>query len=211
MPDTVISDTVLPDTVIPGTVMPEIVMPEIVTPETVTTGTEVPHDAGHAKAFPPLDPSTFAPQLFWLAVSFGALYLILSRVALPRVSEVIEERRDRIQRDLDSAERLKDETEKALTGYEKALADARGNASNIAREERETLNADVAAEQAKVEDQITAKLADAEARIAATKSKALQSINVIAADTAVAIVSKLIGEEVSTNDARRALPSSIAE
>ena len=140
---------------------------------TVTTGTEVPHDAGHAKAFPPLDPTTFAPQLFWLALTFGALYIILSRVALPRVSEVIEERRDRIQRDLDAAERLKDETDKALQGYEKALSDARSNASGLAKQEREALDAEVAAEQSKVEDQITAKLAEAESRIAETKTKAL--------------------------------------
>lgn len=177
------------------------------TPHDVSTGTEVAHDAGHAKPFPPLNPENFAPQLFWLALTFGALYVILSRVALPRVSEVIEERRDRIQRDLDAAERLKDETEKALNGYEQALADARSNASGIAKEERETLNAEVAKEQAKVEEQLNAKLAEAEARIAETKAKALEGVNTIAADTAVAIVAKLIGDTVSSDEAKRALPA----
>ncbi len=176
-------------------------------PHDLSTGTEVPHDAGHAKAFPPLDPAHFAPQLFWLALSFGALYIILSRVALPRVSEVIEERRDRIQRDFDAAERLKDETDKALNGYEKALADARSNASSIANKEREVLNAEVAKEQAKVEDQISAKLTEAEARIAETKTKALQGVNTIAADTAVAIVAKLVGDTVSADEAKSALPA----
>ena len=175
--------------------------------EPMTATTEVPHDAGQAKVFPPLDPSTFAPQLFWLALTFGVLYVILSRVALPRVSEVIEERRDRIQRDLDAAERLKDETENALAGYEKALSDARSNASGIAREERETLNAEVTAEQAKVEDQISAKLAEAETRIDETKKKALSGVNTIAADTAVAIVSKLLGQDISIDEAKRALPT----
>lgn len=176
--------------------------------KTVTTGTEVPSDAGHAKAFPPLDPSTFAPQLFWLALTFGVLYVILSRVALPRVSEVIEERRDRIQRDLDAAERLKAETEKALNGYEQALADARSNASGIAKKEREALDAEVAKEQAKVEDAIALKLSDAEKRINDTKSKALESVNTIAADTASAIVAKLIDENVSADDAKRVLAES---
>lgn len=176
--------------------------------DTVTTGTEVPHDAGQAaKPFPPLDPANFAPQLFWLALTFGALYVILSRVALPRVSEVIEERRDRIQRDLDAAERLKDETEQALQGYEKALTDARSNASGLAKKERETLDAEVQREQAKVEEQIAAKLADAETRIAETKAKALESVNTIAADTAVAIVAKLVGDTVSSDEAKRALPA----
>lgn len=175
--------------------------------EAVTTGTEVPHDAGQAKAFPPLDPTTFAPQLFWLALTFGVLYVILSRVALPRVSEVIEERRDRIQRDLDAAERLKDETEKALQGYEKALSDARSNASGIAKKEREALDSEIAADQSKVDEQIVTKLAEAETRIADTKSKALESVNAIAADTATAIVAKLIGQNVSVEEAKTALPN----
>lgn len=190
------------NTVTPGNDAPQ---------DALSTGTEVPHDAGQAKVFPPLDPTVFAPQLFWLAITFGALYVILSRVALPRVSEVIEERRDRIQRDFDAAERLKDETDKALNGYEKALADARSNASSIANKEREVLNEEVAKEQAKVEDQITAKLAEAEARIAETKIKALQGVNTIAADTAVAIVAKLVGDTVSTDEAKRALPASATQ
>ena len=190
------------------TEVPHTAATEMAAPNAVTTGTEVPHDAGQAKAFPPLDPANFAPQLFWLALTFGTLYVILSRVALPRVSEVIEERRDRIQRDLDAAERLKGETEKALNGYEKALSDARSNASGIAKKEREALSTEVAAEQAKVEDQIAAKLTEAEARIAETKAKALQGVNTIAADTAVAIVAKLVGDEVSIDEAKRALPAS---
>lgn len=58
--------------------------------------TVVPESAGPAKVFPPLDADTFAPQLVWLALSFGLLYLLLKRIVLPRVSEVIEERGDRI-------------------------------------------------------------------------------------------------------------------
>ena len=74
---------------------------------------------------PQLDAHTFAPQLFWLVLTFVALYFILSKVALPRIGEVLEERADRIARDLGAAQRLKDDTDKALADYEKALADAR--------------------------------------------------------------------------------------
>ena len=77
-------------------------------------GTAVPEGVGPGKVFPPLDPGTFAPQLIWLALTFGLLYLILKRVVLPRVGEVIEERGDRIKRDLAQAEKLKADTEKAL-------------------------------------------------------------------------------------------------
>lgn len=187
--------------------MAKTVTPGTDAPQNLTTGTEVPSDAGKEKPFPPLNPENFAPQLFWLALTFGVLYVILSRVALPRVSEVIEERRDRIQRDLDAADRLKDETEKALNGYEEALSDARSNASAIAKKEREALDSEVAREQATVEEQLSAKLAEAESRIAETKKNALQGVNAIAADTAVAIVAKLVGENVSVDEAKQALPS----
>src|SRR5258705_2117824 len=96
-------------------------------------GTAVPEGAGHAKVFPPLDPGTFAPQLIWLALTFGLLYVLLKRVALPRIGEVIEERGDRVRRDLEQAEKLKGDTEQALAGYEQALGEARAKAGAIAK------------------------------------------------------------------------------
>ena len=173
--------------------------------EPVTAGTEVPHDAGHAKVFPPLDPNNVSPQLIWLAFTFVALYVLLSRVVLPRIGEVIEERKDRIKRDLAAADRLKSETEKALATYEKALADARANASSIARQTRDQLNAEVDKERKAVEDQLAKKLGDAEAGIAATKDKALASVKDIAGDTVVSIVGALSNATVSKDEVDRAL------
>jgi F-type H+-transporting ATPase subunit b len=173
--------------------------------ETAEVGTEIGHESGHTKVFPPLNPDYFSPQLIWLALTFAVLYLLLSRVALPRIGEVIEERRDRIKRDLDAAERLKGETEAALAGYEKALADARGNANSIAKETRGRLAGEVDQERARVEGQIGAKIAEAETRIDGMKSKALASVNEIAAETAAAVVAKLLGQEASPDEVRRAL------
>ncbi|MGH1417827.1 MAG: F0F1 ATP synthase subunit B [Hyphomicrobiaceae bacterium] len=154
---------------------------------------------------PQLNANDFAPQLVWLAITFTALYFIMARVALPRVGEVIEERSDRIQRDLDTAEKLKTETDEALTAYEKALADARANANTIAGETRDKLSSEVEQERHRVEDELAKKLSDAEASIAATKSKALESVSEIAGETASAIVDKLIGVNVSAADAQKAL------
>jgi F-type H+-transporting ATPase subunit b len=173
--------------------------------EPVNEGTAVPHDAGHAKVFPPLDPSTFAPQLIWLAITFVGLYIILSKFALPRVGEVIEERRDRIKRDLDTAERLKDDTQKALKTYEKSLTDARANASGIAKETRERLSGESDKEKIASEKQLAAKLVEAEARIGATKIKALASVSEVAADTAGAVVKQLIGADVTADEVKRAM------
>lgn len=154
---------------------------------------------------PQLNPGDFSPQLVWLAITFVALYLILAYVALPRIGEVIEERRDRVQRDLDAAERFKSETDAALAAYERALSEARQKASSMAKDMRDKLAADTDKERAAVESELNAKLSEAEVRIAATKSKALASVDEIATDTASAVVSKLLGEEVSPAEVRKVL------
>lgn len=154
---------------------------------------------------PQLNTNDFAPQLIWLAVMFTLLYVILSRVALPRVGEVLAERRERITRDLAAAAKLKSETDQALADYEKALAEARAKASGIAKDTRQSLTNETDAERSKIEAQLAAKLQDAEARIAATKTKALASVNEIAADTASAVVGKLIGQDVSAADVKAAI------
>lgn len=160
---------------------------------------------------PQLHHPDFAPQLIWLVITFGALYLILSRFALPRVGEVIEARQARIQRDLDEAERLKAETDKALAGYEQALATARGKATGIARETRERLGAEIDQERGRVDAQVTAKITEAEKRIGDMKNRALAQVNDIAADTAGAVVAKLIGTDVSKDEVRRALQPAAGE
>jgi F-type H+-transporting ATPase subunit b len=179
--------------------------------EKVTAATTVPSGGAHPKAFPPLDPSTFVPQLVWLALTFGLLYVLLKRFALPRVGEVIEERRERIERDLNKAQKLKAETQQALESYEKALADARSRAHGIANDVRGKLMQEVDGERSRIDAQIARQVADAEARIQTSKAKALSGVNEIAADTAGAIVAKLLGKEVGKDEIQRALTPRAAE
>jgi F-type H+-transporting ATPase subunit b len=177
----------------------------------VTAGTAVPEGVGPGKIFPPLDPGTFASQLFWLALTFGLLYFLLKRFALPRVGEVIEERRERIERDLAKAEALKAETEQALAAYERALGEARARASTIAKDVQAKLTAEVDAERGKLDAQIAQQIGDAEARIARERAKALAGIGDIAGETAGAIVAKLIGKQASPDEVKRALMRRAAE
>jgi F-type H+-transporting ATPase subunit b len=177
----------------------------------VATGQAGLPEGGHAKVFSPLDAGTFVPQLVWLALTFGLLYLLLKRFALPRVGEVIEERRDRIQRDLEKAEKLKVETEQALATYEAALAEARAKGNAIAKTMRDELSAEVEKERAAVDAHIAGKLADAEAQIAQSKTKAMASVADIAADTAAAVVARLLGQEVPRDEVQRALVQRAAE
>jgi F-type H+-transporting ATPase subunit b len=170
----------------------------------LTTGEFIP-SAAAPDVFPPFDPRTFSAQLFWLALSFGALYFLMAKIALPRIGEVIEERRDRIQRDLDEAARMKSETDAALKAYEQSLADARGKAQGLAKETREKLAAQTEAERHRVEGELNAKLAETEKRIADTKSRALASVDEIAASTATDVVAALTGKQVSADEVRAAL------
>lgn len=166
------------------------------------------HGGAHESSFPPFNSETFAPQLVWLALTFTLLYVLMSRLVLPRIGEVIEERRDRIQRDLDTAERLKGDTDKALADYEKALSDARSNAGAIARDTREKLDAKVAERQAAVDAEIDNRIADAEKRIGETRTKALASVNEIASEVAGTMVKQLIDTDVSASDIQSALAKS---
>ena len=167
--------------------------------------------AGAAEAakggLPQLNVNDYAPQLVWLVLSFGALYFLLSRFALPGIAEILDERQNRIQRDLGEADRLKGETERALAAYEAALAEARAKAQGIARDTREKLAAEVDEERRRVETEINAKLAEAEVRVGQTKTTALARVNDIAADTASEIVAKVSGVHVTPADVQQALAS----
>ncbi|MFQ5625883.1 MAG: ATP F0F1 synthase subunit B [Methyloligellaceae bacterium] len=159
---------------------------------------------------PQLELHDFAPQLIWLAVSFISLYLIMARVALPRIATVIEERRDRIASDLDQAEQLKQKTDEAIAAYEQALAEARAKALGIAQETREALAAEVDAEKAQAGKQIDEKTAEAEKRIAQAKSDALAHVNEVAADVAEAIVKDLIGGKLTKPEVNQAVSKALA-
>jgi F-type H+-transporting ATPase subunit b len=160
---------------------------------------------------PQMNVDYFPTQLFWLSLTFLGLWFVLSKIALPRVGDVIAERKDRITRDIEAAGRLKSDTDKALADYEKALSDARSNASGIAKQTREKLSAETDAEKTRIEKQIAAKLQEAETRIAATKTKALTAVNDIAAETARAVVAKLVGHDVSLDDVKKVLSQTAAK
>ncbi len=149
---------------------------------------------GKSAGLPQLNFKDFAPQLIWLFLTFGLLYWLMARVALPKVGCVIEERAQRIQRDLDEAVRLKGETEKALADYEASLASARNRAGTIAKEIRDKLTAEVDGERVRLEKQVASRVADAEKRIVDMKLRAMSEVGQIATETAEAIVGQLQGK-----------------
>lgn len=166
--------------------------------------TEVP---GGKPPFPPFNQETFASQLVWLAITFVLLYLLMSRLALPRVGGIITARSNRIEGDLAEAQRLKDETETAMTAYERTLAEARANAQTIAAQTREDLLAEAEQRRKALEGQLNRKIEEADKAIAATKTAAMSNVRGIAAETASSIVEHLLG----TAPADKAVADAVAE
>ncbi|QKD04894.1 F0F1 ATP synthase subunit B [Mesorhizobium loti] len=175
-----------------------------------TATTEVAHGEGHG-AFPPFDSSTFPSQILWLAIAFGLLYLLMSRIALPRVASVLDARSDRLTSDIGEANRLKGESDAVAAAYEQALAEARNNASGIAQKARDAAKAEADAKRAEAEASGAAKLADAEAAIVAAKAKAMSGVGAIAADTADAIVKSFAVATATKSEIEQAVKAALAK
>jgi len=146
---------------------------------------------------PQLDISAWPAQLFWLAVTFIALYIVISRVAIPRTGGAIAMRKSTVEGDLAQAQKLKAETDKAIAAYEATLAEARARAHGIAQANRDKLAGEIDAERAKLDSALGGKIAEAEKQIGAAKAKALTEVRAVAADIATSIVAELTGAKVS--------------
>jgi F-type H+-transporting ATPase subunit b len=142
---------------------------------------------------PQLNPLDWAPQIIWLVITFSILYLLMKRVALPKIGSVIEMRQGRIAGDLETADKLRRETQEAIAAYEQALAEAKARAHAIAQEASNKLKDEVAAERTALERDLAARSAEAEKRIDQAKASALKDVNAVASETASEIVRRLIG------------------
>lgn len=159
---------------------------------------------------PQLETATFLPQLVWLAITFVVLYLLMAKVALPRVAGVLDERKKRLDHDLEEAARLKRETEKAIAEYEQALASARSKAQAIAGDARARMSADAAAVRAKVEAEIGEHAKAAEASILAAKQQALGALKSVAVDAAADVVARLSGTAPAADAVEAAVTKAMA-
>jgi F-type H+-transporting ATPase subunit b len=160
---------------------------------------------------PQFDPTFWIPQLFWLGVVSVVLFLVMWRVALPRVDVVVADRQDRIAGNLTKAETLKAEADAALAGYQKSIADARA----AAQAEHAKAVAAIAAESSKREAVFGKRLGDqeaaAEANISAARTAAMAQVRPIATELAVAITEKLVGTKVGSDAASSAVEAALKE
>ncbi|MCC7321212.1 MAG: F0F1 ATP synthase subunit B' [Rubellimicrobium sp.] len=150
--------------------------------------TEAAGHAAQSAGMPQLDFATFSNQIFWLVVTLVVIYLILSRVALPRIGAVLAERAGSISNDLAAAEDFRAKAAQAEKAYEQALTDARAEANRIVAATRAGIQADLAAEMARAEAVIAARSAESEKALAEIRDQAVASVTTVARDTAREIV-----------------------
>ncbi|MGB3244087.1 MAG: F0F1 ATP synthase subunit B' [Sulfitobacter sp.] len=143
---------------------------------------------------PQLDFATWDNQIFWLVIALIATYLILSRVALPRIGGVLAERQGTISNDIAAAEDLKAKAVEAEAAYDKALVDARAEAGRIVAEAKADIQADLDVAIAEADKDIAAKSAESEKAIAEIRAGALDAVKVVAKDTAKEIVAAMGGK-----------------
>lgn len=153
----------------------------------------------------------FPPQLIWLAITFIVLYVLMSRLALPRVGGIIAARRTKIDTDLEKATTMKAEAEAVIAAYERALANARQAAQATLKETTDKLAAAAAERQKVLSDKLSAETAAAERRIADAKNGALADLKSVAADVARSAVGKLTGENVDGGRVAAAIDRAVAE
>ncbi|KAF2991048.1 ATPase [Methylocystis sp. MJC1] len=150
-------------------------------------------EAHHEGGFPPFQTENFAPQLFWLVLIFGFLYILMSRIALPRVGGIIENREQKIASDLDASREMQAKAQAAAAANDENLRLRREEAQAIGREAQQKIANETAAQRARAESEAGEKIRAAEERINVAKSAALANVEEIALDAAASIVEKLTG------------------
>lgn len=151
--------------------------------------------------FPQLDVTTYSSQVFWLAITFALLYLLMSRIALPRVTEVLDMRQTQINTNLDRAAQLNEEAEKAKEAFESILSEAQDNARETIAAVEQKAAERAAADSAQFTEQARERVSTAEANIAKAKAEALNSMTDIAAEVAADMVNKVAKTHITKADA----------
>jgi len=160
---------------------------------------------------PQLDFATFPTQLFWLAVTFIILYVLMKWLVLPQVAAMIKARRDQLDADLASAEQLKAEAEAALAAYQQVLATARAQAQAVVKQTTDHMAAEAAERQRQLNEALARRITAAEGQIAAAKERALSEIHQIAIEVGLAVTERITGSAPDTTKMEAAVDRAMAE
>ena len=148
---------------------------------------------------PQLDPQYWFSQIFWLILTFGTLFVILSKFILPKISNNLEIRKSQILENIEMAEKQRLESENKIKEYEKIILDSKNQAKNYLNEAKQKVVADINKKKEFLENQINKEIKDVENEILELKNKAPEKINKIAIETSADLIKHLIGTEVNNS------------
>ena len=158
-----------------------------------------------AAGLPQLDIATYPPQLIWLVITFAALLTLMSRVSLPRISQVLEERQHKIEDNLKKAESYREDAAIAAKSYTKAQEEARTNAYAIIIETHKRIAMDIAEKQEELSEKLEKEINVAEDRIQTAKEVAMAAIDKVATDVALNTTEKILGETLNKKDVSKVI------
>jgi F-type H+-transporting ATPase subunit b len=174
-------------------------------------GTGTPAGGGHGEtSFPPFDPVNFTSMLIWLSLSFGLLYLLMSKIALPRVESILHIRAHKITKDIGEANAFRARSEEAAAAHDKTIAGAKAEALALAQETHARLTSETEANRLALEAELNARFAASETQILEMKGKAMGNVEAIAGEAAAAIVQHITGQPADPTAIARAIATSKA-
>ena len=155
--------------------------------------------AAESGGMPQLNPEFWISQIFWLTLSFGILYVVLSKLILPKISANLELRKSQIQENIESAEKQRENSEIKLKEFDEIILKSKINAKNIFKEAREKVIKDINSKKETLDKQIDQEIKKAEQEIGLLKKSAPEKINKIAIETSSELTKKLIGADVNNS------------
>ncbi|MGB6174930.1 MAG: F0F1 ATP synthase subunit B' [Methylocella sp.] len=174
-------------------------------------GTGTPAGGSHGEtSFPPFDPVNFTSMLIWLSLSFGLFYLLMAKIALPRVESILHARAHKITKDIGEANAFRAQSEEAAAARDKTIADAKAKALALAQETHARLTAETEANRLALDAELNARLAASERQILEMKAEAMGNVEAIASEAAAAIVQHITGQPAGQEAIARAIATSKA-
>jgi len=154
-------------------------------------------ESAESGGMPQLNPEFWFSQIFWLIITFGIMFILLSKLVLPKISENLEVRKAQILENIDAAEKQRQESDKKLKEYEKLILDSKNEAKSYFNSAREKIIKDVDKKKEKLEKEINEEINKAEKEILDLKNKSPEKINKIAIETSSDLIKQLIGIDVN--------------
>ena len=155
--------------------------------------------AAESGGMPQLNPEFWISQIFWLIITFGILFIVLTKVILPKISDNLETRKSQILENIETADKQKEESQKKIDEYEKIILDSKLKAKSYFNEAREKILDDINKKRAVLEKDLDEEISEVEKELSDLKNKSGEKINKIAAETSTELIKELIGEEVNSS------------